>query len=134
MSTPFRPPSLTRAREHDFHDLMRHRVMEVLLVSSPYDWFLLEEAGQISERMRGEFRNLDLHYGPGLTPAASGAQALAMARERRFQLIITTLRPGDMNAAELAARVREEKLRIPVVALAFDTRELSDFLARHDPS
>ena len=56
--------------------------MEVLLVSSPYDWFLLEEAGQISERMRGEFRNLDLHYGPGLTPAASGAEARdAVARD-----------------------------------------------------
>ncbi len=132
MRVPSGAPRLVR--EHDFHDLMRHRVMEVLLVSSPYDWFLLEEAGQISERMRGEFRNLDLHYGPGLTPARSGGEALAMARERRCELIVTTLRPGDMNAAELARRLRQEGLPIPVVGLAFDTRELSDFLARNDAS
>ena len=78
-------PAFPQGRRHDFHDLMRHRVMEVLLVSSPYDWFLLEEAGQISERMRGEFRNLDLHYGPGLTPATSGRAALELAREGRFR-------------------------------------------------
>jgi len=128
------PGGPRRVREHDFHDLMRHRVMEVLLVSSPYDWFLLEEAGQISERVRGEFRNLDLHYGPGLTPASSGAEALRMAGEGRYQLILTTLRPGDMNAAELARRLRQEGLAIPVVGLAFDTRELREFLAHNDPS
>jgi hypothetical protein len=55
----------------DFHQLMRHRIMDILLVASPYDAFVLEEAGQIGERVVGEFRNLDLHYGPGLCrPAA----------------------------------------------------------------
>ena len=112
---------------------MRHRVMDILLVASPYDSFLLEEAGQLSERVLGEFRNLDLHYGPGLTTVARAADALVLAREqRRFNLIITTLRPGDLNAAELAARAREQGLEVPVVALAFDTREMSDFIARND--
>jgi CheY-like chemotaxis protein len=114
---------------------MRHRVMDILLVASPYDSFLLEEAGQLSERVLGEFRNLDLHYGPGLTTVARAADALALAREqRRFNLIITTLRPGDLNAAELAARARAQGLDVPVVALAFDTREMSDFVARNDVS
>jgi CheY-like chemotaxis protein len=119
----------------DFHDLMRHRVMDILLVSSPYDSFVLEEAGQLSERMLGEFRNLDLHYGPGLTSVATGGEALALAAEhRRFNLIVTTLQVADMNAAELARRAAEAGLGIPVVALAFDNSELTDFLARHDAS
>ncbi|PYQ49902.1 MAG: histidine kinase [Acidobacteria bacterium] len=114
---------------------MRHRVMDVLLVASPYDSFLLEEAGQLSERVLGEFRNLDLHYGPGLTTVARGEDALVLAAEqRRFNLIITTLHPGDLNAAELAARARAQGLDVPVVALAFDTREMSDFIARNDVS
>ena len=46
---------------------MRYRVMDILLVASPYDSFILEEDGQLNERLLGEFRNLDLHYGPGLT-------------------------------------------------------------------
>jgi hypothetical protein len=55
-----------RHRFHDYQDLMRHRVMDILLVSTPYDTFILEEAGELSERLLGEFRNLDLHYAPAL--------------------------------------------------------------------
>ena len=97
VSTPPRPTP--PRRRDDFHDLMRHRVMDILLVSSPYDSFVLEEAGELSERVLGEFRNLDLHYGPGITSVATGAEALALASEQsRFNLIVTTLQLGDMNS------------------------------------
>ena len=109
--------------------------MDILLVSSPYDSFVLEEAGQLSERVLGEFRNLDLHYGPGITSVATGGEALALAGEQsRFNLVVSTLQVADMNAAELARRVAEARPGIPVVALAFDNSELTDFLSRHDVS
>ena len=134
MTVPPARPTPPR-RPDDFHDLMRHRVMDILLVSSPYDSFVLEEAGELSERVLGEFRNLDLHYGPGITSVATGAEALALAAEQsRFNLIVTTLQLGDMNAAELAQRAAAAGLGIPVVALAFDNSELTDFLGRHDVS
>ena len=126
---------LTPRRLHDFHDVMRHRIMDVLLVASPYDAFLLGEAGELSERVLGEFRNLDLHYGPGITPVSTGGEALELAREqRRFNLILSALQLGDMNGAELARRVRAAGLDAPVVLLAFDNRELRGFLARNDLS
>jgi CheY-like chemotaxis protein len=109
--------------------------MDILLVSSPYDTFLLEEAGQLSERLLGEFRNLDLHYGPGLTGVSQGAEALALAREAgRFNLIITGLRLGDMTGVDLARQVRREGLGIPVILLAYDHQELEEFSARNDLS
>lgn len=130
-----RPPLLRGSRPQDFHDLMRHRVWDILLVSRPYDSFILEEAGQLAERMLGEFRNLDLHYAPGLTTVETGAQALALAHEQsRFNLVISALRLADMNGAELARRFREERPGVPVVLLAFDNRELKDFASRNDLS
>ena len=82
----------SRGSPQDFHDLMRYRIMDVLLVASPYDTFILEEAGQLAERMLGEFRNLDLHYGPGLTGVSTGTEALALARQTgRFGLVISAL-------------------------------------------
>jgi CheY-like chemotaxis protein len=110
--------------------------MDILLAASPYDSFLLEEAGQLSERLLGEFRNLDLHYGPGITSVATGEDALEAARQPggRFQLILSTLHLEDMTSDELARRVRAAGLDVPVVALAFDNRELKDFVARHDLS
>src|ERR1041384_5415837 len=119
----------------DFHQLMRHRIMDILLVASPYDSFILEEAGQIGERVMGEFRNLDLHYGPGLTTVATGGEALDLVREpSRFNLIISGLSLGDMNGAELARRVNALGLGIPVVLLAFDAREVKTFAAHNDLS
>ena len=114
---------------------MRHRILEILLVSTPYDTFILDEAGELSERMLGEFRTLDLHYAPGLTGVSSGEEALRLAREqRRVNMIITTPHLVDMNAAELARRIEREGLDIPVVLLAWDNGELAEFNARTDTS
>jgi len=121
-----------RLRFSEFQDLMRFRILDILLVATPYDAFVLEEAGELPERMLGEFRNLDLHYAPGLTAVATGSEAIELAqRQRRFNLLITTPQLADMNAVELARRVRAEGLDVPVVLLARDSRELADFVPRH---
>ena len=120
---------------HEYQSVMRHRVMDVVLASSPYDAFILEEAGELSERMVGEFRNLDLHYAPGLTSVSSGEEALRLAQEQsRVNLIVTTPHLPDMDAAELAIRARRSGLDVPVVLLAWDPHELSRFLAEADTS
>jgi CheY-like chemotaxis protein len=120
------------ARSRGFHQLMRYRILDILLVATPYESFVLEEAGELSERMLGEFRELEVQYVPGLTGVSSGEEALALAKsQRRFNLIVATPQLGDMNAVELARRVREAELDVPVVVLARDRRELSDLAARH---
>jgi CheY-like chemotaxis protein len=116
-----------RRRRLDFQSLTRFRIMDVLLVSSPYDAFVLEEAGELSERLLGEFRNLDLHYPPGLTVVSTGAGALELARrDRRFNLIITAPYLVDMTAEELARQVDGAGLDVPVALLARNPRELAD--------
>jgi CheY-like chemotaxis protein len=114
-----------------FQDLMRYRIMDILLVATPYDAFMLEEAGELQERVLGEFRNLDVHYAPGLTAVESGEQALELAAEqRRFNLILAAPHLVDMDAAELAKRARAAGLDAPVVVLAWDASELGAFSAR----
>ena len=109
---------------------MRYRIMDVLLVSTPYDAFLLEEAGELEQTL-GELRNLDLHYAPGLTEASTGASALEIAeRQKNLNLIITTPHVGDMDAAELARRIRDAGIDLPVVLLAWDASELNGGLGR----
>jgi len=121
----------TRPRFAEFQDLMRFRIMELVLVSTPYDKFILEEAGELSERLYGEFRSLDLHYPPALTGVSTGREALELARTRTgASLIITTPRVRDMDAAALARQVREEGLEAPIVLMARDASELAGWNGR----
>ncbi len=107
-------------RFHEFHHLMRHRVNEILLVSSLYDSFILEEDGRLYEMILSEYIDLNLSHAPGLTRASSGEEAIRMAgEEARLDLIITTMNLGDMNAFELARKVREVGLKTPAILLTY---------------
>ncbi len=120
---------------HGFEDLMPYRVQDILLVSSLYDAFTLQEDGRLNELVMTEFIDLDTHHTPRLTHVSSGAEAVKLAREqRRFNLIITTINPGDMDATRLARELADAGLDVPVVVLAYDHRELSNFVARADTS
>ena len=54
-----------------FHDLMKFRVREILLVSSLYDAFVLEEDGRLAERIFSEYVDLNLHFVPRITKVAT---------------------------------------------------------------
>ncbi|MCK5140902.1 MAG: hypothetical protein KAQ70_01805, partial [Candidatus Heimdallarchaeota archaeon] len=47
-----------------FHELMAKRMSNVLLVSSIYDSFMLEEDGRLSDQIYEEFHNLNLRTLP----------------------------------------------------------------------
>ncbi len=135
MSDVPQPMQLDWTRVFDFQHLMARRVENIILVSSTYDTFILQEDGQLSELILGEFLDLNLHHTTGLTHVSSGTEAIALARaESRFNLIVSAVNLGDMNAAELAREVREAGLDIPVVILAYDGGELAEFMSRSDTS
>lgn len=67
-----------------FHELMARKVNHILLVSSPYDAFIMEEEGRLAQRIIQEYRGLNLsrpppsHLGvdrPG-SPSGTGSQTL----------------------------------------------------------
>jgi CheY-like chemotaxis protein len=115
-----------------FENLMPFRVQDILLVSSVYDSFILREDGRLNELLIGESLELNLQQIPGITHVSSGADALALARSQpRFNLIVTNLDVGDMNAAQLAQQVKAAGLDVPVVVLAYDYREIKRFIQRN---
>ena len=47
-----------------FHELMPQKVTDILLVSSPYEAFIMEEEGRLAERIIHEYRGLNLSRPP----------------------------------------------------------------------
>jgi hypothetical protein len=99
-----------------FHELMDRRMRNVLLVSSIYDSFMLEEDGRLSDQIYEEFHNLNLRTLPRITRVSSANEALDMLEEREFDLVITMRRLGDMDAFSFGANVKEIQ-DIPVILL-----------------
>ena len=115
-----------------FEELETFRVQNILLVSSLYDSFILREDGRLNELLIGESLELNIRHVPGVTHVSSGAEALALVRSQpRFNLIVTNLEVGDMDAATLARDVKNAGLDVPVVVLAYDYREVKTFVARN---
>jgi CheY-like chemotaxis protein len=135
VTDPHRPTTPDWRTGRGFQHLMAQRVENIILVSSTYDTFILQEDGQLSALLLGEFLDLNLHHTTGLTHVASGSEAIGLARaESRYNLIVTAVNVSDMNAAELARGVREAGLDVPVILLAYDGGELAEFMAKHDTS
>ena len=124
-------PIVGNGRAGGLQDLMRYRVQNILFVSSLYESFIMAEDGQLNELILTKFLDLNLSQAPNLTRVSSGTEALSLAREERFDVIITSLQLGDMNAAQLARAVRAADLDLPVLVLAYDHREVKDFERRH---
>ena len=118
-------------RAVSLQDLMRFRVQNILFVSSLYESFIMSEDGQLNELILSKFLDLNLSQAPNLTRVSNGAEALALAKEQPFDVIITSLQLGDMNAVQLVRHVRSAGLDLPVLVLAYDHRELKDFEGRH---
>ena len=108
-----------------FQDLMRHRVRDILLVSSLYDAFVLAEDNELNELVLDEAIGLGLLHTPRFTRVSTGAEALDLASKGGYDLIIASTHVADMNAFTLARRARTAGLTLPVVLLAFDATELA---------
>ncbi len=119
-------------RFEGFENLMPFKVQNILLVSSLYDSFILREDGRLNELLIDESLELNLQQIPGITHVSSCAEAVTLARSNpQFNLIVTNLAVGDMDAAQLAREVKRAGLDVPVVVLAYDYREIKNFVARN---
>ena len=104
-----------------FHELMARKVRHILLVSTPYDAWIMEEDCRLSERIVNEYRGLNLSQPPRLTWVSSAEQALAALDDQHFDMVITMPRLSDMGAAALGHQIKQKAPELPVILLSHDT-------------
>lgn len=120
-------------RIQSFQNLMRHRISDVLLVSSLYDLYLIEEDGRLYELIRKEYQGLRLSHSPEITRVSKASDALELLQgEKKFDLVIITLHTEDMHPVKFAKRMKELNIDSPLILLAFDNAELHELVIKHD--
>jgi CheY-like chemotaxis protein len=108
----------------EFKDLMQFRIDKILLVCSFYDYYTIIEDGHLQEALFNEYFELNLYYAPHITRAYSGKTALKCLETEKYDLIISTLRLGDLELSDFAEKVKKKYPEIPLVLLASQSREL----------
>jgi len=114
-----------RRERNIYHDLMRDRVREVLLVGSLYDSFVVESDGVLTEQIYGEYFKLNLNTIPRVTCAYTEESALDLFREGRFDLAIIMASLDFDMPLRLAASMRLIWPDIPILLMVTNNSSLA---------
>lgn len=117
-----------------FNKLMQKRINNVLLVCSTYDAFMLEEDGRINEKIFREYASQNLRYPPQFSRAESSEKAFELLNNSHYDLIITMLNIGKVDAFELANKIKQKYPNKPIVVLTHFSKEVTAKLAKEDLS
>ena len=115
-----------------FNILMKKRIYHVLLISSAYDAFTLEDDGRIDEQIFNEYVSLNLRYPPQFMIAHSEEKAFEMLEEGNIDLVITMLSADEKDTFDLAKNIKARYSDIPIVVLTPFSREVSVKVSQED--
>jgi len=118
--------NLLKYGEDSYHELMKNRVREILLLSSIYDAFILEQDGGLSEQIYGEYKQLNLSTAPRITNASMPDEALKLLDNKKFDLIITLLNVGDITTLEFAKQIKTKFQNLPILLLLKSNAEVEE--------
>jgi CheY-like chemotaxis protein len=107
-----------------FHQLMAHKVNEIMLVSIPYDAFIMEEDGRLAERIIHEYRGLNLSSPPMLTWVSNSKEALDTLSKKNYDLVISMPRMDDIEPLEFGRKIKEKYPDLPFFLLVHNTSRL----------
>jgi hypothetical protein len=110
-----------------FQELMPTKVKEILLLATLYDSYSIVREGQFTDKIFGEFLQLNLYTYPRFTSVNSEEDALRMVKTRDFELVIIMV-GVDKSIPILAANaIYKLKPHIPILLLVNNNGDLRYF-------
>ena len=110
-----------------FQELMPTKVKEILLLATLYDSYSIVREGQFTDKIFGEFLQLNLYTYPRFTSVNSEEEALRMIKTRDFELVIIMV-GVDKNIPILAANaIYKLKPQVPILLLVNNNGDLRYF-------
>ena len=115
-----------------FHELMPFKVQEILLVSSLYDAFIMEEDGSITTKIIHEYHGLNLSKAPKVTRVSTGEEALEALARKHFDLVVTMPYLSGMDAFSLGKEIKKIRPDLKVILLAHNIRTIRSLPTYYD--
>ncbi|MGD9928959.1 MAG: PEP/pyruvate-binding domain-containing protein [Mangrovibacterium sp.] len=110
-----------------FEELMPTKVKEVMLVATLYDSYSIVREGQFTEKIFGEFLQLNLYTYPRFTSVNSEEEALKMLSVRDFDLVIIMVGVDKDIPVKMADVINQANNNIPILLLVNNNGDLRYF-------
>lgn len=110
-----------------FHELMAVKVKEVLLVASLYDAYFIVREGQFTDKIFGEYLQLNLYSAPRFTSANTLEEAMALLEIREYDLVIVMAGVDKDMPMDTARQIHNQRPNVPILLLANNNADLRFF-------
>ena len=110
-----------------FQELMPTKVKEVLLLATLYDSYSIVREGQFTDKIFGEFLQLNLYTYPRFTSVNSEEEALHMVKTRDFDLVIIMVGVDKNIPVRGANAIYKQKKSLPILLLVNNNGDLRYF-------
>lgn len=109
----------------------RYNVKNLLILSSSYDYFLLEEEGRLRELFQENFSSRDFGVIPNLSHVEDADRCLDIIEKSRIDLLIVINEP-EMDIIDFSKKVKKSDPQVSIVVLGNDTNELQEISSNVD--
>ena len=103
--------------EDIFHHLMQKQIKEILLISSIFDAYVLEQDSRLSEQIYGEYQQLNLMMAPRITTISFTDDISSILKRKKFDAVIVMMRVGVETPGMLCKKIRKYNADMPVLLL-----------------
>ena len=107
-----------------YREIMAYEVREILLISSPYNMFNMEEDGSLTSKIINEYSGLNLRYPPVITGASSAQEALDLLGQKRFDMVLIVPHLKETNLFSLGRNIKAIQPEVRVILLSPSIRAL----------
>lgn len=109
-----------------FQELMPTKVKEILVVATVYDAYSIVREGQFSDKIFGEYLQLNLYASPRFTSVNSQEDALQIIHKKHFDMVIIMAGVDKKASIEIAENLHFSKSRLPILMLANNNQGLEE--------
>lgn len=110
-----------------FQELMPTKVKEVLLIATLYDSYSIVREGQFSDKIFGEYLQLNLYAAPRFTSVNSREDALLTLKHKDFDIVIVMAGADIDTPVKIAREIRDLRPKVPLLLLVNNNSDLRYF-------
>ena len=110
-----------------FQELMPFKVKEILLIATYYDAYTIVREGQFSDKIVGEYLQLNLYAAPRFTSVATNEEALEALQNRHYDVVILMAGLDKESPIALSQQIKTVNPDIPVLVLVNNNSDLAYF-------